>query len=84
MTADRWACMLAWLTHTPMPPLPELPGRQHVLHDEPPSAHELAARHRADPEGAAERIAARQRAAETRRRNRALSALFLAGRGVQP
>ena len=84
MTADRWAVMVLWLQCEPLPALPALPGRQHVMHDDPPSASELAARHEADPDGAAERIAARQRAAETRRRNRALSALFLAGPGAHP
>lgn len=80
----RWACMLAWLTSTPMPPLPEMPGRVHIAQDDMPTAAELAARHEADPDGAADRIAARQRAQATRRRNAELRALFLAGPGVHP
>lgn len=80
----RWACMLAWLTDTPMPRLPERPGRVHVAQDDMPTALELAARHDADPDGAPARLAARQRAAATRRRNRVLLALFLAGPGGRP
>lgn len=79
-TTDRWAAMLLWLAHEPLPAAPVLPGRVHECHDRVSEEEAADATAPAD-----RRAAARQRAAATRRHNRELWLTYFArGAGTAP